>query len=76
MAVVVRDGRLPPLGRQCQATVAGQLDRGVYWSPPHRCRNYARDNGYCRHHQPAERRVEPPPDDPDPDRASSDELPL
>jgi hypothetical protein len=30
------------------------MDRGTYWSPPHRCRNYASEDGYCRHHQPAQ----------------------
>ncbi len=32
----------------------GQMDRGVYWSPPHRCRNYAGADGYCRLHRRAD----------------------
>jgi hypothetical protein len=43
-----------PPDRQCRAQVAGQLNRGVYWSPPHRCLDYAGPNGYCLFHQPAE----------------------
>jgi hypothetical protein len=70
LVALVRDGRLPPLGRQCQATVAGQMDRGVYWSPPHRCRNYARDNGYCPRHQPADRPAESSTDDDGPTHPS------
>jgi len=46
--------RSVPLERQCRALVVGQLNRGVYWSPPHRCLHYAGLNGYCRFHQPAE----------------------
>jgi len=46
---------MPP-AKQCRAMVAGQLDRGVYWSPPHRCLNYAVEHGYCHRHQPPARR--------------------
>ena len=49
----VNDVRRPPPDRQCRATVAGQLNRGAYWVPPRRCGHYARENGYCGHHQPA-----------------------
>jgi hypothetical protein len=46
--------RKPPPERQCQAMVAGLLNRGVYWAPPRRCGHYARANGYCGQHQPVD----------------------
>jgi hypothetical protein len=45
-------GKPAPPEKQCRGMVAGQLDRGVYWSPPHRCLNYAGPDGYCHHHRP------------------------
>jgi len=48
------DRRPPPLDKQCRATTLGQKDRGVYWSPPKRCGNYAGADGYCRLHQPTD----------------------
>lgn len=51
-------GKPTPLEKRCRAMVAGQKERGVYWSPPHRCLNYAKPNGYCPRHQPIEGREE------------------
>jgi hypothetical protein len=34
--------------------VPGLKVHGRYWAPPRRCGHYARENGYCGHHQPAE----------------------
>ncbi len=54
---------MPP-EKQCRATTPGMKVRGAYWSPPHRCGNYAAANGYCWHHQPAERAVDGDPREP------------
>jgi len=48
------DRRPPPLDKRCRATTVGQMERGAYWSPPHRCRNYAGADGYCRLHRPSD----------------------
>ena len=40
--------------------VAGQMAHGRYWAPPRQCGHYARENGYCGHHQPAESAPEAP----------------
>ena len=37
--------------RQCRAIVAALFNRGVVWSPEHRCWHYAKSNGYCWMHQ-------------------------
>ena len=57
----VSDVRQSPPDRQCRAAVAGQVVRGANWSPPHRCRSYARENGYCRRHWPADQSDEAAP---------------
>ena len=44
---------MPP-DKRCRATTLGQKDRGVYWSPPKRCGNYAGPDGYCWLHRPPE----------------------
>ena len=59
------DRRPPPLDKQCRATTLGQLDRGVYWSPPKRCGNYAGADGYCRLHRPPDPMDDGPDDVPE-----------
>ncbi len=62
----------PPDDKRCQATTKGGMVHGAYWSPPKRCAHWARENGYCRMHQPAEHPAEDEvregraPDDPPP----------
>ncbi len=65
------DRRPVPPDQQCRATTRGQLDRGAYWSPPHRCGNYATADGYCRLHRPAA----PPPAGPDDAPEGSEQMP-
>ncbi len=56
------DRRPVPPDNQCRATTRGQLDRGVYWSPPKRCGNYAGPDGYCRLHRPTDQAADGPDD--------------
>ncbi len=42
----------PPDEQRCRATTKGMKVRGEYWSPPHRCGNYAGPDGYCWLHRP------------------------
>ncbi len=59
------DRQPPPLDKRCRATTLGQKDRGVYWSPPKRCGNYAGPDGYCPVHRPTDRVPDDPEDVPE-----------
>ncbi len=67
-------GPVPP-EKQCRATTPGMKVRGVYWSPPHRCGNYADDDGYCWQHQPADPQPDRPADH-DPEGAAGRDEPV
>jgi len=58
---------MPP-EKQCRAMVDGQTVLGAYWSPPHRCLNYAVAGGYCHRHRP-------PDDDDERTRATGESEP-
>ena len=44
---------------QCRAIVPAQMNRGLPWSPEHRCMHPAGSGGYCWQHEPAEQAPEP-----------------